>query len=122
MTSPTQRSLAQLRKDGYLAAVVEKFNMFAHVRQDLFGVIDLVAISEASNGVLGVQTTSISNVSARIQKCLKEPAVTVWLKAGNRFEIWGWDVKKRLHHRNEYRLRIEKLVMQGKSIAVISST
>lgn len=44
MSSPTQRTLAALRKLGYLAAVVEKWNHGAHIRQDLFGFIDVLAI------------------------------------------------------------------------------
>jgi hypothetical protein len=35
--SPTQRSLAHLRRLGYQARVVERWNPFARVRQDLFG-------------------------------------------------------------------------------------
>jgi hypothetical protein len=56
MTSPTKRTLAKLRKEGYLCAIVEKFNRFAGIRQDLFGFIDILAIREGE--IIGVQTTS----------------------------------------------------------------
>ena len=121
MTSPTKKGLEKLRKEGYLAQVVEKFNMFAHVRQDLFGFIDLVAIKEDSNGVLGVQATSMTNVSSHIQKCLKSPALPIWLKAGNRFEVWGWEVKEVVGKRNQYRLRVDTFSMDGKSVSVTTS-
>lgn len=35
--SPAQRSLAALKQLGYRAKVVEKWNPFAKIRQDLFG-------------------------------------------------------------------------------------
>jgi len=37
--SPTQRTLKKLRDEVYLAQVVEKWNAFAKIRQDLFGII-----------------------------------------------------------------------------------
>jgi hypothetical protein len=39
-TSPTQLSLKKLREEGYTVAVVEHWNSFARIRQDLFGFID----------------------------------------------------------------------------------
>lgn len=90
MGSPTQRTLKSLRDDGYIAEVVERWNAFARIRQDLFGIIDVVAVKEGVNGVVGVQTTSYSNVSARIKKALENKALPVWVKAGNRFVVHGW--------------------------------
>ena len=43
-TSPTQLSLKKLREEGYIVAVVEHWNSFARIRQDLFGFIDLLAL------------------------------------------------------------------------------
>ena len=43
-TSPTQLSLKKLREEGYTVAVVEHWNSFARIRQDLFGFIDLLAL------------------------------------------------------------------------------
>ncbi len=88
--SPTQRSLAELKKRGYLPYIVERWNPFAHIRQDLYGFIDLVAIKGDSPGVLAVQTTSGSNVSARIQKIHESAAAKIWLAAGNRIVVHGW--------------------------------
>lgn len=58
MTSPTQRSLAHLRSLGYRVAVVERWNPHARIRQDLFGVLDLLAVRDGE--ILGVQTTNAS--------------------------------------------------------------
>jgi len=89
-TSPTQRSLALLRKEGYTAQVVEKFNPFAHIRQDLFGFIDIVAIKTGTPGVLGVQTTTQAHVAEHEAKIRKTEAFKVWLASGNHLEIHGW--------------------------------
>jgi hypothetical protein len=50
--TPTQRSMAYLKKEGYRVAVVERWNPHARIRQDLFGVIDLLAIRLAEAGKL----------------------------------------------------------------------
>ena len=92
-TSPTVRSLALLRKAGYSAQVVERYNPYAHVRIDLFGFIDIVAVKEGESGVLGVQTTSQSNVGARIKKVLGIPQAKIWLQAGNSIVVHGWAKK-----------------------------
>ena len=90
MTSPTQRSLKLLRERGYTVQVVERWNSFAHIRQDLFGFIDLVAIRASERGVTAIQTTSGSNVAARMLKIRQEPRAGIWLAAGNRIVIHGW--------------------------------
>ena len=91
--SPTARSLDRLRKMGYTAEVVEKYNAFTKQRKDLFGCIDIVGITEQTAGVLGIQATTTSHMGARIQKSMAEPRLTVWLKNGNRFIVWGWSKK-----------------------------
>lgn len=66
MTSPTSRSLELLRKRGYRVDIVERRIARGFVTKDLFGFIDLLAIRDGQ--VLAVQTTSGSNVAARITK------------------------------------------------------
>lgn len=86
--SPTERSLKLLREEGYLVAVVEKWNSFVKVRQDLFGFIDLLAIKE--NETLAVQTTSGDNVSARLTKIEASDNLPIVRKANWRIEVHGW--------------------------------
>jgi hypothetical protein len=88
MTSPTQRTLVRLRAAGYLAAVVEKWNVHARIRQDLFGFIDILAVREGE--VLGVQACSGSSVSARVHKIICHPNVAAVRKAGIRIHVHGW--------------------------------
>jgi hypothetical protein len=93
MTSPTQHSLKRLRKEGYTAAVVEHWNPHAKIRQDLFGIFDIVAVHPMYPGVLGVQTTTASNMSARRKKMADSEALGVWVEAGNDAEVHGWQKK-----------------------------
>jgi hypothetical protein len=87
--TPTQRSLAMLRAEGWLVAVVEKWNVHAKVRQDLFGFADLLAIKD--NATLAVQTTSGCNVSQRLHKITANAAATLWLRSPHReIVVHGW--------------------------------
>lgn len=86
--SPTQRSLAFLRGRGYMVAVVEKWNPHARIRQDLFGILDLVAIKEGET--LGVQTTTLGNVSSRLDKITQSEATPILRDANWRIEVHGW--------------------------------
>lgn len=90
MSSPTQRSLAKLRKDGWtLVEVTERWVPFAKVRRDLFQFIDVLAIR--ANETLAVQTTSGANVAARFEKMRLLPSVTHWLACPTRrVVIHGW--------------------------------
>ena len=91
--SPTQRTLEHLRAAGYpLVQVVERWNPHAKVRQDLFGIVDVLAVNEA--GIVAVQTTSASNVAARIAKIADSPALPILRKAGVRVLVHGWAKRK----------------------------
>lgn len=89
--SPTARTLDHLRKQGFLAAVVERRLPYGFTTIDLFGFIDVVAL-DGLPGLLGVQTTSQANAAARVKKITDEcrAAARRWLAAGNRVEVHGW--------------------------------
>jgi len=78
-----------LEKDGWTVAVVERWNAFARVRQDLFGFADLLAM-RPSSGFLAVQTTTGSNLSARVEKLRHEARVGIWLASGGKIQLHGW--------------------------------
>lgn len=86
--TPTQRTLAWLRREGWTCQVVERWNAFARRRIDLFGGIDIVAVKGVIT--LGVQCTTQANAAARVTKLKQVPAIEAWLAAGNRLEVWGW--------------------------------
>ena len=71
--SPTARSLSWLRREGFIVAVVEKWNPFAGIRQDVWGIADVLACHPRDRLILLVQTTSASNVSHRLQKARARP-------------------------------------------------
>lgn len=87
--SPTQRTLAEMRKRGsQLVAITEHWNPFAHIRQDLYGIVDILAIHDGKT--IAVQTTSGSNVSARISKMEESPAIDHLRSAGWTILVHGW--------------------------------
>lgn len=97
--SPTQRSLAYLREQGYLVAIVERWNPHARIRQDLWGWCDLLAIRK--NEVLAVQVTA-SAVSERIKKIQESETVAAVRDAGIRIEVHG----HRKNSKGKYVMRI----------------
>ena len=88
--TPTARSLALLRRRGYVVDVAERWIPGANIRRDLFGCIDVAAVHRDERGVLGIQATTAGNAAARLSKARALPALGTWLAAGNRFEVWGW--------------------------------
>lgn len=112
--TPSGRCLAHARELGWLADVVER-RITKILTKDLFGCIDLVAL-DGRPGVLGIQATSRSNVSARVRKIQEEcwPAAEAWLLAGNRLEVWGWGkMKPRGEKRPRWRLRRVIVTLEG---------
>ena len=90
--SPTQRTLAWLREQGYTAAVTEHWNPHAGIRQDLFGCLDIVAICGAQT--VGVQATSDNNIAARVAKIKVTPGARAWLDGGTRtLLVIGWKLR-----------------------------
>jgi hypothetical protein len=86
--TPSQRTVAHLRKLGYQTANVEHYNYFTKRKHDLFGCIDILAIG--NNETLAVQVTSKSNMSARIKKIEASEALPEMLRSGWRVIVHGW--------------------------------
>ncbi len=91
MSSPTQRSLDHMRKKGYAAYVVEKWNPHARIRQDLAGFIDVLCLhTDNERDIVGVQSTSYSNIASRVNKIATHENVATVRKAGIRIVVHGW--------------------------------
>ena len=99
--SPTQRTIRQLKTQGVVCGIVERFN--AHVgphgiRQDLFGIIDIIAL-DPQRGVVGIQACAGSGYSSHYQKLTTERAQDTqnWLETpGTSLHIWAWrKIKKK---------------------------
>jgi hypothetical protein len=86
--TPTARSLAHLRKAGYIAAVVEKWVPQAKIRIDLFGCLDVLAVGHGHT--VGIQCTSGSNASSRLKKLQASDAVPVLREAGWKIQVHAW--------------------------------
>lgn len=100
--TPTQRSLEYLREQGYFVAIVEHWNPWAKIRQDLWGWCDLLAIKK--DEVLAVQVTAAA-VSTRIKKIEASETVGKVRDAGIRIEVHGW----RKNSKGRYVLRVEDI-------------
>jgi hypothetical protein len=91
--SPTQRTLRALREQGLVCAIVEKCNPYGGphgIRQDLFGIIDILAL-DPRRGVVGIQSTG-QDSSGHFRKLTQEKAQECqdWLYTpGTSLEIWG---------------------------------
>lgn len=90
--TPTQLSLRYLREEWPLVEVVERWNPHARIRQDLFGFIDVIAVSPGQT--LAVQTTSAANVASRVRKIADHPNIGAVREAGWAIHVHGWAKRK----------------------------
>jgi len=88
--SPTALTLELYRSSGWECDISEYWNAFARKRKDLFGFIDVVAVTHGT--IVGIQTTTYSNRNARKNKILTECNVAAyrWLQAGGEIHIVSW--------------------------------
>jgi len=123
-TSPTARSLAELRKRGWPAQVVEQHLPYPKpfgTKRDLFGVIDIVAIVPidelpGAGCILGIQATSAltgGNHAARRDKILAELRAKSWVEAGGRLELWSWSKRGGRGARKLWTLRVEAFTRES---------
>ncbi len=105
--SPTARTLAECRKRGWTAQVVERRIPKSFVTLDLFGCIDIIALTPS--GIVGIQATSGSNHASRVTKSIAEPKLRDWLTAGAKFEVWSWAQQGARDTRKLWTLRVEAI-------------
>jgi hypothetical protein len=72
--------------------VVEKWNPHVKIRQDLWGMIDIVEVGEGGR-FIGHQPTSNDNVSKHIDKLRRAKHYVKVLQDGGRLFVWGWAKK-----------------------------
>ena len=77
-----------MRQRGYTCEVVERWNPYARIRQDLFGFGDVICLGDGE--VILVQTTSGSNMAARIAKIADHPNLAAVRKSGIKIVVHGW--------------------------------
>lgn len=123
--TPTARTLAECRKRGWIAQVVEQTIPRTFIKRDLFGVIDIIAVTQPVAGIrhgdgayivvpgqiIGIQATSGTNHAARIAKSKAEPRLSTWLQAGARFAVWSWAKRGKRGKRKPWTLREEEVTL-----------
>ena len=107
--TPTARTLAECRKRGWIAQCVEQTIPHTFIKRDLFGVIDIVAVTP--DGILGIQATGGSGGAhaARRDKIKAEPRAEKWIAAGAGLEIWSWAKQGKAGARKLWTLRVERI-------------
>ncbi len=100
--SPTQLTLRNLRERGFRAEVVERWNPHAKIRQDLFGIIDVIGVRRGET--IGVQSTSFKNRTSRMKKMAESEAIGDLREAEWTLEVHGWRKIK-----NRWQVTIEDL-------------
>ncbi len=121
MVTATQRTLAALRSKGYDAAVVEKWIQTGKggFRRDLWGWCDVLALPEAGATMpavlLGVQSTTGSNVAAHLQKLQGNASLLRWLRLGHQAEVWGWSKRGPRGKRKVWTVRMVRLHVVGEA-------
>ena len=88
--SPTQRSLALLRKQGWHCEVVEHWNPWSKTRKDLWGWCDILCLDEKTGEVMAVQTTTKANVNARTKKIRGSDTLKLVRACGISVRVHGW--------------------------------
>lgn len=124
---PTERTLEECRKRGWIAGIVERRIPFPKPQGttiDLLGIIDVVAIDTSvsvscagcgrhqTGQTVGIQATSGSNHASRRAKILAEPRALQWLNANNRLELWTFSPRGAAGKRKLWTLRVEVFTVE----------
>jgi hypothetical protein len=132
---PLQRSKAWLEEKGWRVWIVEYWHAQAHVRRDLYGFGDLVAIRHDLKGVWCVNACEDNGeVQAHVKKFLNgfvyesgkkmgqsQPPnahLPVWLAGCNRFSIMGWGKRSSEGRgsRQVWKLRMVEFYLDGPEV------
>ena len=115
--------MAELRKRGYTAHIVEKVIPHSFIKVDFGGFADILAYKSNEVGVLAIQCCADNggSVTDHVKKIMnlnptgnektdsknlaRYQNVVAWLGARNRFEIWGWGLRGERGKRKEWTLR-----------------
>ena len=88
--TPTQRTLKLMRERGWIAEVTERSIPGANIRKDLWTFCDVLCIHPESGEILAVQTTSASNMAARVKKIGDCELTPIVRKCGIGIHVHGW--------------------------------
>jgi hypothetical protein len=104
--TPTKRTLAALREEGYTYAITDHWNPWAGIRQDAFGFVDIIAVRRGEP-IRFIQTTAGSGHAARVAKILSLPAAKLIHDSGILIEVWSWAKQGARGERKLWKCRVE---------------
>lgn len=79
-TSPTQRTRAWLKARGIPSTIVEHWNPHVKIRQDLFGMFDILALR--GDQTIGIQCCTMATRAAHENKMRHAPHFEAWCRTG----------------------------------------
>ena len=88
--TPLARTMALYREAHFHVWKVEHWNSFAHIRQDLFGIFDLLMIAPAYKKLIGVQVTTHQHMADHERKMRASPYLKDWIETGAEAWLVGW--------------------------------
>lgn len=94
--SATQRTLRELRRQGRIVDVCERWMInpkhpAGGFRKDLFGFIDLIVL-DPDQGIVAIQSCG-NSFAAHYRKIIDSECteyVVEWLLCGGKVELWAW--------------------------------
>lgn len=90
--------------------IVERWNPYGGargVRQDLFGFLDLLALT--GGRIVGIQACGGGDAAAHRRKIENEPKAHTWLRSGLALELWAW---RKIKAKRGGKLRIWSVLRQ----------
>jgi hypothetical protein len=98
-----------LRREGFIAAPVERWLADAGLRVDVWGFGDILAAHPDVGMVLLVQATTADHAAHRLNKARSRPELALWLRAGGAFQVHGWTRRDGRWHVRRVALRPDDL-------------
>ncbi|GAG80350.1 unnamed protein product [marine sediment metagenome] len=87
MKPSSTRTKEHLNKQGIKSGLVERYNAHTMQKNDLFGIIDIIAIYPT--GICGIQACG-QDFAKHDRKILISDEAHDWLVVGGELELWGW--------------------------------
>lgn len=116
MSSPSARSLKNLRERGFVAESVERWIPGANIRRDLYSFFDIVAVSP-TEGIFGIQVSTSDHKKSRLDKAKGLPGLIAWKTASGRIFFHGWRKLRGRWVLEEIELEMSDLIKPAEVVA-----
>lgn len=106
-SKPVQRTRDRLKELELVNEIVERRVPGVNRTQDLFNVIDILAVTDATT--IGIQCSRGGDHATHRTKCEAEPLFWTWLRCeSRRFVVWSWSKRGERGKRKLWTGRIEE--------------